>query len=74
VAAQNERRRWLDTLEDIPAAQRPDIVHEWIADLRRKLALRRSKDIIRAQTRDRVRRHRERKRAATHTAGTRDAI
>jgi hypothetical protein len=63
-AAQSERRLWLDTLEDIPEAKRPDIVNGWIGDLRRKLALRRSKDVIRAQTRERVRRFRERQRAA----------
>jgi hypothetical protein len=63
-AAQNERRLWLDVLEAIPEAQRPDIVYRWIRELRRKLGLRRQKDVIRAQTRDRVRRHRERQRAA----------
>jgi hypothetical protein len=72
-AAQSERRRWLDVLEDVPEAKRPDIVYRWIGDLRRKLGLRRSKNIIRAQTRDRVRRYRERKRAATHTANAHDA-
>jgi hypothetical protein len=73
-AAQSERRLWLDTLEDIPEAQRPDIVQGWINGLRRKLGLPQPKDVIRAQVRERVRRHRERKKAATHTAGARDAI
>jgi hypothetical protein len=61
-AAQSERRRWLNTLESLP--QRPDIVHGWINGLRRKLGLRQPKDVIRAQVRERVRRYRERKRAA----------
>jgi hypothetical protein len=62
-AAQNERRQWLDVLEAIPEAKRPDIVHGWIGDLRRKLGLRQAKDVIRKQTRERVRRYRERQRA-----------
>jgi hypothetical protein len=53
--------------------KRPDIVYWWIADLRRKLGLRQPKDVIRMQTRERVRRYRERKRAATHTANAHDA-
>jgi hypothetical protein len=67
-AAQNERRRWLDVLEDISEARRPDIVHGWINGLRRKLGLRQPTDIIRLQTRERVRRYRARQRAAMHTA------
>jgi hypothetical protein len=67
-AAQSERRLWLDVLEAIPGAQRPDIAHWWARDLRRKLGLRQPKDVVRAQTRERVRRYRERQRAATHTA------
>jgi hypothetical protein len=60
-AAQSERRRWLDVLEAIP--ERPDIVWWWIRDLRRKLGVRRSKDVIRMQTRERVRQYRARQRA-----------
>jgi hypothetical protein len=71
-AAQSERRRWLDTLEDIPEAKRPDIVYRWISDLRRKLGLRQPKNVIRMQTRERVRRYRERQRAATPLAGSTD--
>jgi hypothetical protein len=56
-----ERRLWLDTLEDIPEAQRPDIAHWWIRDLRRKLGLRQPKDVIRAQTRARVAAYRARR-------------
>jgi hypothetical protein len=69
-AAQSERRRWLDTLEALP--QRPDIVCGWINNLRRRLRLRQPKDVIRMQTRERVRRYRERKRAATPLAGSTD--
>jgi hypothetical protein len=62
-AAQSERRLWLDVLEAIPEAKRPDIVCWWISDLRHKLGLRQPKDVVRAQTRERVRRYRERHRA-----------
>jgi hypothetical protein len=72
-AAQNERRLWLDLLVAIPEGKRPDIVYWWISDLRRKLGLRQPKDVIRMQTRERVRRYRERQRAATHTASAHDA-
>jgi hypothetical protein len=61
-AAQAERHRWLDVLEGIP--ERPEIVSGWINGLRRKLGLRQSRDTIRMQTRERVRRYRERQRAA----------
>jgi hypothetical protein len=73
-AAQAERHRWLDALESIPEGTRPNIARQWIRELRRKLGLRRSRDVVRMQTRARVAAYRARKRAATHTASARDAI
>jgi hypothetical protein len=59
-AAAKTRRFWLDVLEGIPEAERDFIVQMYIGGLRRRLGLHQPKDVIRAQTRERVRRFRAR--------------
>jgi hypothetical protein len=71
-AGDQEARFWLEVLESqlpqIPIEDGDDImlsaiVHGWIKSLRQRLGLRPSPDVIRAQTRERVRRYRERQAA-----------
>jgi hypothetical protein len=66
-AVRREREFWLDVLESYPEPE--DILEAVtlqsnIARLRRQLGIKQDIDTIRAQTRERVRLHRERKRAA----------
>jgi hypothetical protein len=67
AVAEGERILWLGRLERM---RRPDdptglaIYEGYVRDLRRKLRIKPPKDVIRAQTRERVRRLRARRRAA----------
>ena len=75
-AAQQERRLWLDVLEDIQQCELDltDTVYValQISNLRRRLGIGQPKDVIRAQTRERVRQYRIRQRE--RATGTDHAI
>jgi hypothetical protein len=65
-AARIEREFWLGVLEGVVVDGDDDVItrsiHEsYIRDLRRKLGIRPPKEVIREQTRERVRRYRERR-------------
>jgi uncharacterized protein (DUF2267 family) len=69
-AAQGERRFWLRVLEqvDLEEVNRRDsyeaaVVTAWIKSLRRQINVKPSPEVIRAQTRERVRRFRSRQAA-----------
>jgi hypothetical protein len=67
-AAQAERRFWLEQLERLPPEPDNMLLFCYVHELRRKLGIPAPKtpkdmDLIRRQTRDRVRRFRERQRA-----------
>jgi hypothetical protein len=68
-AAQLERRFWLDVLESLKYVNdsiEAAILAGYLRDLRRKLGGKapRDREVVRAQTRERVRRYRERRRSA----------
>jgi hypothetical protein len=69
-AAQSERRFWLGVLEqvDLEELEQQDLyaavtVSAWIRSLRRQVNVKPSPEVIRAQTRERVRRFRSRRAA-----------
>jgi hypothetical protein len=76
-ASDQEARFWLETLEaywlatalvlDLPYTM---ILDSWIKSLRRRLGVKPTPEAIRAQTRERVRRFRERMAGDRHDPGT----
>jgi hypothetical protein len=68
AAARTERKFWLDVLVGMKLDDDADpwdhaMRSDYIRALRRKLGIKLPKNVIRGQTRERVRRHRERRRA-----------